>query len=323
MTVLHLRARNDGRHAMRAIAALCIAASLVLSPTASGAGAADDANAGMDALNAGQYAKAIQLFTRAIQSKKLAAADLESAYVERGKAYLGEHNTKLSLADFDRALKLNPGDQEASDLRDQAQGGTTATVSPARQQFDAGKAFWQAGDCASAEAQFQQGLALDPDDAAANFYYGDCVAKGGNQGGALGPLRLAVQYGEGTPEGQMAVDEVKRLAQFTSPMQGNDDGCAIPIVPMAPDGATATAHDIQDARHRLQVYLRASDRFQACVQDLLAGFQSQAQQNGYPDMDARLRRKLQGPVDTNEQYRQAVSTQFATALAAYSAAHPK
>jgi tetratricopeptide (TPR) repeat protein len=308
---------------MRVIAKVCALALAVAMSTASHAGAVDDANAGMDALNASQYAKAVLLFTRAIQSKKLAPADTESAYVERGKAYLGERNAKLAAADFDHALKLNPGDEEASDLRDQAQGGTTATVSPARQQFDAGKAFWQAGDCASAEAQFQQGFALDPIDPAANFYYGDCIAKGGNQGGALGPLRLAVQYGEGTPEGQMAVEEVKRLAQFTSPMQGNDDGCAIPIVPMAPDGATATARDIQDARHRLQVYLRASDRFQACVQDLLAGFQSQAQQNGYPDMDARLRRKLQGPVDANQQYRQAASNQFAAALAAYSAAHPK
>lgn len=322
MTSLHRHDSGSGRHTMRAIASLCIAALLTLPPTASSANATDDANVGMDALNAGQYAKAVQLFTRAIRSKKLAAADMESAYVERGKAYLAEHDTKLAAADFERALALSPDDEEAAALRAQTQTGT-ATTSPAQQQFEVGKVLWQAGNCADAETQLQQGLALDPYNPAANFYYGDCLAKGGNAGGALGPLRLAVQYGEGTPEGQMAVDEVRRLAVSTSPMQGNDDGCAIPIAPPVPDGVAATARDMQDARNRLQIFMRASDRFQACVQDLLAGLQNQAAQNGYPSMDTRLQRKLQGPVDASQQERQTASDRFAAALAAYSAAHRK
>jgi tetratricopeptide (TPR) repeat protein len=308
---------------MRVITALFTVVLLATATHAALAGAADDANAGMDALNAGKYAKAIQLFTRALKSKTLSSADEESAYVERGKANLGEHNNTLAAADFERALKLNPADDEALALRTQAQGGTTATISPARQQFDAGKRLWQAGDCAGAEAQFQQGLALDPYDPAANFYYGDCVAKDGNPGGALGPLRLAVQYGDGIPEGQMAVDEVKRLAINTSPMQGNDDGCAIPVPPPIPDGAMATAKDIEDARSRLQIFAQASGRFQSCVQGLLSDFQNRAVQNGYPDMDARLRRKLQGPVDANQQQGQSLSTQFASALTAYTARHSK
>jgi tetratricopeptide (TPR) repeat protein len=248
-------------------------------PQLARAAAADDANAGMDALNAGQYAKAVTLFTRALKSKRLSAEDTESAYVERGKAYLGEHKETLALADFDAALKLNPSDQEASSLRANVQGSSTGSIdtgekvrsalskvlqdaiafaqagngqaatkkvheaeampnltpseslaisqtenyvaaktggvlgnSPAKAQFEAGKAAWQAGDCASAEAQFRQGLALDPVNPAANYYYGDCLAKDQNYDAAVAALRLAVQYGKGIPEGDAAIEEIKQLA---------------------------------------------------------------------------------------------------------------
>lgn len=186
-------------------------------------------------------------------------------------------------------------------------------VSPAQAQFDAGRALWQAGNCAAAEAQLSQGLAVDPYDPAANYYYGDCLDKDRNFGGAVGALRLAAEFGDGTPEGQAAADEVRQLADVTSPAQGNDDGCAIPVAPPIPDGASASPADMQIASDRVAVYQRYSDRFASCVQGLIDGFQSQG---GIPPV---LLRKFQGPVMRNQQERQAVSDQLAAAQAAYAA----
>lgn len=89
---------------------------LVSAARADGVG---DANAGMAALDRGDYAEAVRLFTKALDGN-LSSADKESAYVERAKAYLGGQRTDLALADLDRALKLDPSDKEAADLRQRA-----------------------------------------------------------------------------------------------------------------------------------------------------------------------------------------------------------
>jgi Ni/Co efflux regulator RcnB len=79
-----------------------------------------DAAAGLDALNRGDDAAAIQLLTRALKSGGLSTADRELAYLKRGEAYLAAGDRPKALADADRALGLESGDSEASDLRDQA-----------------------------------------------------------------------------------------------------------------------------------------------------------------------------------------------------------
>src|ERR1700733_5623099 len=169
---------------------------LCTAPAITYASPVDDANAGADALSAGQYSKAVQLFTKALHSGKLSSADTESAYVERGKAYLGEHSNKLAAADFARALKLNPGDQEAVALAAQAQNSHAAAASSnSSPALEAAKALWQKGDYTGAEGAFQRILTVDPYNAAANYYYADCLVRRGDVPDAVLPLRLAVQYG--------------------------------------------------------------------------------------------------------------------------------
>jgi len=92
----------------------------LLTPIIANADPVNDANAGLDALNKGDYAGAIRSFTQALSSDALSPADREYAYVKRGQAYLGQHATQKAKSDFDQALKLNPKDQEAAALREQA-----------------------------------------------------------------------------------------------------------------------------------------------------------------------------------------------------------
>jgi tetratricopeptide (TPR) repeat protein len=306
---------------MRA-AVLLLAAALALMPAIVRADAVADANAGADALAAGQYAKAVQFFTKAIGSKRLAPDDLESAYVERGKAYLGEHNDKLAAADFDRALKLKPDDQEAIALRAQKQGTNTGVASPVQQGIDAAKPLWKSGDCAGAEARLTPVLALDPYNPAANFYHAACLIGQGDFVGAAYPLRLAVQYGADTEEGRMAEETAKRLASEYSPNAGIAMGCAGPVPPSALDGATATREQIVAAHDHLDIYVSASSRFQTCLQTGFTDLQSQAAQQGHTWTGTPLERKYQSAIDKNQQDQQDANDQYHVALAAYNAAHP-
>jgi tetratricopeptide (TPR) repeat protein len=96
-------------------------AALTLLVSAALADGLSDANAGLDALNRGDYSAAVRLFTQAINTGQLSSADKELAYVKRAQAYLGEKNNKLALADLDKAQELDPSDKDVADLRAQAQ----------------------------------------------------------------------------------------------------------------------------------------------------------------------------------------------------------
>jgi tetratricopeptide (TPR) repeat protein len=105
---------------------------LFLSATAVGhANSVDDATAGVDALNQGDYGKAVQLFTQALSSGDLSAADRESALVTRAEAYFSERRNDLALTDLEQALKLNPHDQEAMNLQIRVKRDSTTHSEPA------------------------------------------------------------------------------------------------------------------------------------------------------------------------------------------------
>jgi tetratricopeptide (TPR) repeat protein len=93
-------------------AALMLAMTLAAAPAWAGK-SADAANAGLDALNAGDYSRAADLLTQAIKAGDLGPSEREYAYVLRGKAYLDTHKYALAEADFRQALKLTPDDADA------------------------------------------------------------------------------------------------------------------------------------------------------------------------------------------------------------------
>jgi tetratricopeptide (TPR) repeat protein len=77
------------------------------------AGGVDDANSGLAALNRADYDGAILLFTRAINSGELEAADRENGLACRGHAYLKVGRYSQAIADLDEARRLRPDDADA------------------------------------------------------------------------------------------------------------------------------------------------------------------------------------------------------------------
>jgi tetratricopeptide (TPR) repeat protein len=106
------------------------ALALSLASSAAYAGGAEDGEAGLDALNQGNYDQAISLFTRALADRRLVPEDRVLAYVSRGQAYLEKGDGRDAAADFEQALRLKPGNTEAKDGLEQAAALRTSTANP-------------------------------------------------------------------------------------------------------------------------------------------------------------------------------------------------
>jgi hypothetical protein len=196
--------------------------------------------------------------------------------------------------------------------------GISPSERQAKQLFQAAYEAWQKEDYTTAEDGFRRGLELDPYNAAANYYYADCLARRGDVIDSVTPLRLAVQYGGGTAEGQQAQDAAKGLANQFSPNQGIAMGCAVPINPPAVAGATASSRDIADARHRADIFAQAANGFLTCLHDGFANLQAQT---GRSLEGSRIQQKYQSQIDRISQANMEVMAELNQTLADYASAH--
>ena len=103
---------------------LCIAA--MMSSAGSGFAAADafdDFDAATDAFRRVELRQSVELFTKAIEAGEFTDVDLASAHLNRGIAFSRLTEYQEALADFDRALELNPGLTKAYRGRGEAHAG--------------------------------------------------------------------------------------------------------------------------------------------------------------------------------------------------------
>jgi tetratricopeptide (TPR) repeat protein len=94
-------------------AIICPLLAALAAASAAHAAGADDANAGLDALKAGNYPQATARFTSAINSGDLQGDDKEFAYAARGRAYLKSGNLEAAIPDLDKARRMKPDDSDA------------------------------------------------------------------------------------------------------------------------------------------------------------------------------------------------------------------
>lgn len=100
----------------------------------------------------------------------------------------------------------------------------------ARQLFGTGFELWQAGDCAAAVLAFEQGLTLDPANAKANYYYGDCLLKLRRRGEAAEAFRRSSALGAGTAEGfkaRAALEEAAKVPSALTDMSATELSAAL------------------------------------------------------------------------------------------------
>jgi hypothetical protein len=81
------------------------------------------------------------------------------------------------------------------------------------------------------------------------------------------------------------------LIALTSPALAQDQ-CVAPTAPAIPDGAKAAPNQIAAAQNDIQVYVAASDRFQACLGQELAHQKDLAKQNN-TEFDPKIQTALE------------------------------
>lgn len=93
--------------------ATCIVLFAAATFSAAHANGKDDGDAGLSALDAGDYDKAIGMFTRALNSRDLDQEGRELAYASRGRAYLKKNDLSRAIVDLDDARRIKPDDADA------------------------------------------------------------------------------------------------------------------------------------------------------------------------------------------------------------------
>jgi tetratricopeptide (TPR) repeat protein len=131
------------------IPALVLAVALTV-PSFAMADPVEDGNAGLTALQQGDYKHAISLFTRALASSKLTGDDREFAYSQRGTAYLKDGAYTSAISDFEHALKLKPDDADAKSGLEDAR--SHASEASARRSESSGRTESPAGATQAAQS---------------------------------------------------------------------------------------------------------------------------------------------------------------------------
>jgi len=117
------------------------------------AGGLDDFKAGTDAQGRGDYDEAIRLYTKAIASGDLSQEKLSEVYNRRGNAWYSKFNGERALADYNKAIKVNPKNSFAYSNR--------------------GNLWFWRRDYNPAMADFNKAIELNPKDDFTYYHRGD------------------------------------------------------------------------------------------------------------------------------------------------------
>lgn len=167
--------RTGGRTGI--VAAGCLALSVLVAGCSDGQ---DHLKKGREANEARRFDEAIEELTLAIESRDLPQAELGNAYNDRGIAYMSEDDHDRAIADYTKAIELNPQCAPAF-LNNRA------------------SVYISKGDLGKAIADCTRAIELDPKNAVAYYNRGHAYNQKGDKAKAGADLRKAKELGLDPP----------------------------------------------------------------------------------------------------------------------------
>jgi tetratricopeptide (TPR) repeat protein len=134
-----------------------------------------DFNACLTAVSRENYDEAIRLCTNAIASGELSREDLSLAYEVLGVAWYQKKDYDKAIADYSKAIEINPKSDEAY--------------------YNRGNAWYDKGDYTKAIADYTKVIEINPKDAQAYHCRGDAWGKKGNHAKAKADHDKAKELG--------------------------------------------------------------------------------------------------------------------------------
>jgi len=144
------------------------------------AGGLEDANAGIEAVNGGDYDKALGLFTKAIESGELSQKNLSIVYNNRGVAWRKKGDNDKAIADYTKAIEINPQYVSAYNNR--------------------GVAWNDKGDNDKAIADYTKAIEINPKHANAWYNCACSYSLKGEKDKALSDLKRAITFNESSKD---------------------------------------------------------------------------------------------------------------------------
>jgi len=111
------------------------------------------------------------------------------------------------------AIPTAPTSDAYSELRSKSAGLNAEQKANAQALFTTGFSLWQSGDFVSAVKAFKQGLDIDPANASANYYLGDCLLRSKQREEAKTFFSRASALGGTSPEAFKAATALEEMAK--------------------------------------------------------------------------------------------------------------
>jgi len=110
---------------------------------------------------------------------------------------------------------------------------------------------------------------------------------------------------------------------MAAPALADSSSCSEPYPPAAIDGNTVTYDQLKAAAHDANVFMKASDDYQSCLNsDYLAQAQAAAKSKDKKPLDPSIKADVEAKIGSNQKEKEKVGTEFQAAVAAFKAKHP-
>jgi len=110
---------------------------------------------------------------------------------------------------------------------------------------------------------------------------------------------------------------------MAAPALADSSSCSEPYPPAAVDGNTVTYDQLKAAAHDANVFMKASDDYQSCLNsDYQAQAQAAAKSKDKKPLDPSIKADIEAKIGNNQKEKEKVGNEFQAAMTAFKAKHP-
>jgi hypothetical protein len=110
---------------------------------------------------------------------------------------------------------------------------------------------------------------------------------------------------------------------LAAPAFADSSSCSEPYPPTAIDGSTVTMDQLKAAAHDANLFIKASDEYQSCLNaDYMAQQEAAAKSKDKKPLDPSIKADIEAKIASNQKEKEKVGSEFQATLTAYKAKHP-
>lgn len=110
---------------------------------------------------------------------------------------------------------------------------------------------------------------------------------------------------------------------MAAPALADSSSCSEPYAPTSVDGNTVTYDQLKAAAHDANLFMKASDDYQSCLNsDYMAQAAAAAKSKDKKPLDPSIKADVEAKISSNQKEKEKVGMEFQSAVNAFKAKHP-